>query len=323
MKKSLLWLILALMLVPVSGDIFAQDKYPARPITVIIPVAAGSMQDLVTRAMADLFPKYAGQPLVIVNKPGSGGLIGGASLATSKPDGYTLATFSSTSAVPEIVSKLRPASYTSKDVMPIANLSGWLVVLVCNNDALYKSFNEFVAYAKKNPGKMTFGHSGVGNFYWMLGMAMAKDTGIEIKDVPFSGEAEYRTALLGNHIDVAALTYGGPSRELLQTKKFRALCTFEKNRIDELPDVPTIKEVVTEFKHGTSFIGLFAPKGTPEGVIARLSEITKKIVEDPQFKENMKRIYMPIMYMDTKAFAAEVKRMGENSMTFLRENNLL
>ncbi len=323
MKKSLICLILGLMFVTVSGDLLAQDKYPERPITVIIPYPPGSMQDLVTRAMEDLFPKYVGQPLVVLNKPGSGGLIGGAALATSKPDGYTIGTFSSTQAVPEIVGKLRPASYTSGDVMPVANLSGWLVVLGCNSDAPYKSFNEFIEYAKKNAGKVTFGHSGVGNFYWMLGMAVAKDKGIELKDVPFSGESEYRTALLGNHIDIACMTYGGPSRELMKSKQFRALVTFEKNRIDELPDVPTIKEVDTDFKHGTSFIGIFAPKGTPQGIIAKLSDATKKITEDPKFKERMGNIYMPIMYMDTQAFQVEVKRMGENSMTFLREKGLL
>lgn len=323
MKKSLLWLILAIMLVPVNGDIFAQDKYPERPISIIIPYPAGSMQDLVTRAMGDVFPKYAGQPLVVVNKPGSGGLIGGAALATSKPDGYTLGTFSSTQAVPEIVKKLRPASYSADDVIPVANLSGWLVVLACNNDAPYKNFSEFLAQAKKNPGKMTFGHSGVGNFYWMLGMAMAKEAGIELKDVPFSGEAETRPALLGNHIDVAALTYGGPSRELIKSKKFRALCAFEQKRIDELPDVPTIREVVAEFKHGTSFIGVFTPKGTPQGIVAKLSETIKKITDDAQFKEKMKNIYMPIMYRDSQAFKVEVKRMGENSITFLKEKGLL
>jgi tripartite-type tricarboxylate transporter receptor subunit TctC len=323
MKKSLLWLIFVVMFVPISSDILAQEKYPDRPITAIIPYPPGSMQDLVTRAMGDLFPKYIGQPLVVSNKPGSGGLIGGAALATSKPDGYTIGTFSSTQAVPEIVAKLRKASYTSQDVLPVANLSGWLVVLGCNSDAPYKSFNEFVDFAKKNPGKMKFGHSGVGNFYWMLGMAMAKEAGIELKDVPFSGESEYRTALLGNHIDIACLTYGGPSRELIQSKKFRALVTFEKKRIDELPDVPTIKEVAAEFRHGTSFIGVFVPKGTPQQAIDKLSETTRKITEDSEFKEKMKNIYMPIMYMDAVAFRAEVKRMGENSMSFLREKGLL
>lgn len=322
MRKSLLWLILALMLVPVNGDIFAQDKYPERPVTLIIPYPPGSMNDLVMRAMADLFPKYAGQPLVILNKPGSGGLIGGAAVASSKPDGYTLGSFSSTQAMPEVVRKFRPASYSSKDVMPVANLSGWLLVLASNYDAPYKSFNEFVEYAKNNPGKLKFGHPGAGNFNWMLGTAMAKDAGIELKDVPFSGEAEYRPALLGNHIDVGVFTYGGPSRELIKSKKFRALCAFEQKRIDELSDVPTIKEAVSEFKHGTSFIGLFAPKGTPKQIIAKLSETIRKVSQDSQFKEKMNNIYMPIMYKDTDAFEAEVKRMGANSITFLEGRGL-
>lgn len=324
MKKGLLCLIFALVSVAMSGDLLAQDKYPERPITAIICNSGGSMADLVARATEDLFPKYVGQPLVVVNKPGNGGLTGGAVLATSKPDGYTIGFFSSTSAVPEIVAKLRgPAAYTSRDVMPVANVSGWLVVLACNRNAPYKTFNEFVEYAKKNPGKVTLGTSGVGNFYWMLAMAMGKDKGIELIDVPFNSEPDYRTAVLGNHVDIAVLTYGGPSRELLLSKELRALVVFEKNRFNELPDIPTIKEVDADFKHGTSFMGFFVPKGTPQGIIAKLSDATKKITEDPKFKEKMRNLYMPIMYMDTQAFQVEVKRMGENSMTFLREKGLL
>ena len=145
--------------------------------------------------------------------------------------------------------------------MPVANWSGWLVVLASRSDAPYKTFKEFIEYAKKNPGKVTFGHPGVGNRYWMLGMAMAKETGIEIKDVPFSGEAEYRAALHGGHIDIALLTYGGASRDLIKDKVFRALCAFENNRLDELPDVPTIKEVGYEYIYGSFFIGTFRAEG--------------------------------------------------------------
>jgi tripartite-type tricarboxylate transporter receptor subunit TctC len=323
MKKISLCLILALMFVVHQGEILAQDKYPERPITAIIPYPPGSMLDLCTRAMGDLFPKYIGQALVPLNKPGSGGFIGGAAVATSKPDGYTVGIFANTQAVPELLAKFRPASYSSKDVMPVANWSGWLVVLACNSDAPYKTFNEFIEYAKKNPGKVKFGHPGVGNRYWMLGMAMAKETGIELKDVPFSGESEYRTALLGNHIDIALLTYGGASRENIQSKTLRALCVFESKRIDELPDVPTIKEVGYEYIYGTLFIGTFVPKGTPEGVIAKLNEATKKVVEDPQFKEKMKNLYMPIMYMDTKTFQTDIERDKDIAVKFLKEKGLL
>lgn len=323
MKKNLLWLIFALMLVPIGSNILAQDKYPERPITAIIPYPAGSMLDLSTRAMGDLFPKYTGQSLIAVNKPGSGGFIGGAALATSKPDGYTIGIFANTQAVPETLVKFRPASYSSKDVMPVANWSGWLVVLATRSDAPYKTFNEFIEYAKKNPGKVTFGHPGVGNRYWMLGMALAKEAGIEIKDVPFDGEAEYRAALQGNHIDIALLTYGGASRDLIKDKVFRALCVVENNRIDEIPDVPTIKEVGYDSIYGCFFIGTFLPKGTPGGVIAKLSEVTRKIVEDPQFKAKMKTINMPIWYMDTKTFQANIERDDVIIRKFFKEKGLL
>lgn len=323
MKKSLFWVFFVFVFFTINGNILAQDKYPERPVTMIIGYPGGSVIDLVARAMEDVFRKYTGKPLVIQNKPGSGGLVGGAEVANAKPDGYTIGFFAVTQSCPECLGKLKPATYSQNDVIPLVGITAQYAVFACNANAPYKSFKEFIAYAKKNPGTLKFGHTGVGNRYWMLGMAMAKEAGIDVIDIPYNGSGELVTALLGNHIDVAILVYGGLAHELLQSNKLRPLCAFEHNRIGDLPDVPTIREVVSEFKHGTSFVGVYVPKGTPQGVTVRLTEVMKQITEDSQFKERMKKLVMPIIYQDTKTFQAEMKLMKERTIDMLNEKGLI
>lgn len=323
MKRGMLWFGLALLWVAIGGEVLAQENYPQRPITGIVNFPQASMSELCARAMSDMFPKYVGQPLIVVCKPGSAGLIAGAALANSKPDGYTVGILTNVAASPDFLAKMRPASYSSKDIMPVANMSGFLITLCCNSDAPYKTYDEFIQYAKKNPGKIKFGSNGPGTPYWMLGQALAKENGLEFKDVPFSGEPEFRTALLGNHIDLALLTYGGVSREEIRAKSLRALCTYEYNRLEELPDVPTLKELGIHFAYTPLFIGIFVPRGTPQGIIDKLSEGMRKMSVDPQFKEKMNNLYMPIKYMDTKTFKEEVKKDAESSINFMREKGLL
>jgi tripartite-type tricarboxylate transporter receptor subunit TctC len=198
-----------------------------------------------------------------------------------------------------------------------------VIILCCNSDAPYKTFNEFIQYAKKSPRKLLFGSIGKGTRYWMLGMALAREAGFELNDIPFNGEIEYRTALLGKHIDLALMTYGAGTRQYIQSGAIRVLCTFETQRLEELPDVPTAKELGYAYKYSPLFIGAFVPKGTPQGIIAKLSGAIAKLPGDSEFKEQMKKVYLPIRYVDTKAFQAEIKSDVETSEKFFKELGVL
>ena len=305
-----------------TGVAWAQDKYPERPIQVVIPYSPGGSLDLAARALVNPMAKVLGQPLIPLNKPGAGGFIGGGYLVNSKPDGYTVGIFANTQAIPEVLAKLRPATYSSKDLQPVANWSGWLVILVVRNDAPYKTFKEFVEFGKKSPTPLRFGHPGVGNSYWQVGLAIAKETGIKLKEMPYNSEGEYLPALLGNHIDVGVMTYGGSIREHVQAKTLRVLCTFEKKRLDELPDVPTVDELGFRYDFGDFIIGNFLPKETPRNIVVKLSEATKKVTEDPDFKAKMKNLNMPIHYVDTKEFEALLERNMRIRAEFLKEKGL-
>lgn len=302
---------------------WAQEKYPERPVQAILPYSPGGPGDLTPRLLSDFMTKQLGQPVVPLNKPGSGGFIAGGYVAAAKPDGYTIGMFANTQAAPEVLAKFRPASYSSKDLVPAVNFSGWLVTLTVRADSPFKSFKEFVEYAKSNPGKLRFGHPGVGNRYWIAGMALADELGIKMKEIPFNSEGEYLTALLGGHIDVSVMTYGGSAREHILAKTLRVLCVFEEKRIEELPDVPTVKELGHQSTYGDLFIGIFAPKGTSPGIISRLADATTKVIENPEFVQGMKRLNMPIKYMNTKDFESFISKDSALVTKFLKEKGYI
>ena len=300
---------------------WAQAEYPERPVSIILPYPPGDPGDLAPRLFSEFITKQLGQPFTALNKPGSGGLIAGGNVANAKPDGYTIGMFANTQAGPEVLAKFRPASYSSKDLVPIASFSGWLVTLVVKSDAPYKSFKEFVEYGRKNPGKLRFGHTGVGNRYWIAGIALADELGIQMKEIPFSGEVEYMTALLGGHIDVILLTYYGSARENILAKNLRMLAVFEESRLEELPEVPTLNELGYQ-SYGNLFIGLFAPKGTPASIVAKLDAATTKVIENPEFKSGMKNLSMPIKHMNTKQFESFISDDMKLVTKFLKDKGL-
>jgi tripartite-type tricarboxylate transporter receptor subunit TctC len=144
-----------------------------------------------------------------------------------------------------------------------------------------------------------------------------------MKEIPYNSEGEYLTALLGNHIDVAVMTYGGSTREHVQAKTLRVLCTFEEKRLEELPDVPTVKELGYRSTYGDLFIGTFVPKGTPQNIVVKLADATRKAVETAEFTEKMKMLNMPIKYMNTRDFEAFIEKDTELVKKFLKEKGQL
>jgi tripartite-type tricarboxylate transporter receptor subunit TctC len=322
MFKRLIPLFLAALLV-CGGAVWAQDKYPERAVEAIIPYAPGSALDLGGRVMLDIMQKILGQPFVPINKPGAGGYLGGMQLVKSKPDGYTIGIFANTQAIPEVLAKIRPASYSSKDLQPVANFSGWRVILAVNSDSPFKTLNDLVDYGKKNVGQLRFGHVGVGNSYWQVGVALAKEMGFQIKEMPYNGEGESLAALLGNHIDYAIMTYSGSTRENIRAKKLRVLCTFERNRMEEQPDVLTNKELGLTYDFGDFIIGTFLPKGTPKAIVAKLSEATKTVTESAEFKQRMGNLNMPIWFLDTADFEKLLVKNIVVRTDFLKAKGLL
>src|SRR5919197_6705510 len=304
-----LMLLIALTLGGVAAA--AEDKYPSKPITMIVPFPPGGVADIVGRPLAAEMEKSLRQPVVMVNKPGAGGAVGMAAVAKAPPDGYTiLMGLSSISIFPvsdRINGKAPP--YELDDFAPIALVTADPTVLVVRADGPYKTLKDFVDAAKKSPGKINFSSSGV---YGTLHVAMeifADAAGIRLYHVPYQGGGPALTALLGGQVEALA---SGPSAAMAQIKggKVRALAVWGDKRLASMPDVPSMKELGYD---ATFYIwsGLFAPAATAQPVMTALREAVKRTVEDAEFKEAMDKVETPIAYLDAPQFKAFLDRDAE------------
>ncbi len=314
MRYLLRLFLAALAALPLLAQ--AQETYPTRPITMVVPFPPGGVADLTGRPTAQAMEKALKQPVVVANKPGAGGATGMAAVATGKPDGYTLLmALSSISIIPE-ADKLfgRQPAYQMSQLAPVALISADPTVLVVRAESPWKTLKEFVEDAKKRPGALTFSSSGV---YGTLHMAMemfAHSAGIKMRHVPFTGAGPAVTALLGGHVDAVA---SGPSAVISHIKagKLRVLASWGTTRLTSLPDVPTFKELGYKDVEFYIWSGVFAPAGTPAPVMKTLRDAARQSVQDPDFKKTMEKIETPVQYLDAPEFQkfwdADAKRLAE------------
>jgi tripartite-type tricarboxylate transporter receptor subunit TctC len=308
--------LFALVLVAVTAGPAAAQEYPSRPITVIAPFPPGGVADLTARPVAAALEKVLKNPVGVVNKTGAAGAVGMQHVATSKPDGYTLLlALSSISIIPE-ADKLfgRQPAFTVDQFAPIALISADPTILVVRAESPWKSAKEFIDDAKKRPGQISFSSSGV---YGTLHMAMellSHAAGIKMRHVPFGGAGPAMNAILGGHVDALA---SGPAVVLPHIKagKLRALAGWGDKRVAALPDIPTFKELGYPGAEFYIWAGVFAPKGTPEPVLAKLRDATRTAVADPDFKSAMDKLETPIAFKQgtefQQFFDADAKRLAE------------
>jgi tripartite-type tricarboxylate transporter receptor subunit TctC len=286
----------------VAVEVFAQEKYPDRPITIVAPFPPGGVADLTARPVAAALEKALHNPVVVVNKTGAAGAVGMSFVANSKPDGYTLLmALSSISIIPE-ADKLfdRKPAYTTDQLVPIALISADPTIFVVNASRPWKTVKEFVDDAKKRPGEIAYSSSGV---YGTLHMAMEMLThaaAMQLKHVPYSGAGPALTAILGGHVDTLA---SGPAVVIPHIKagKLRPLAGWGAKRVAALPNVATFKELGYDIEFYI-WAGLFAPRGTPPGVMKTIRAAVKQAVDSAEFKSAMDKIQTPIAYLDAPEF---------------------
>src|SRR3990172_2254772 len=280
----------------------AQDAYPTKPVTMIVPFPPGGVADIVGRPPAAAMEKTVKQAVVVVNRTGAGGAVGMAAVAKATPDGYTiLMALSSISIFPvsDRINGKTPA-YEMKEFAPIALVTADPTVLVVRADGPCKTLKDFVDAAKANPGKINYSSSGV---YGTLHVAMeifANAAGIRLFHVPYQGGGPAVTALLGGQVEALA---SGPSAAIGQIKggKMRALASWSTQRLALLPDLPTFKELGYDAEFYI-WAGVFAPAATPAPIVARLREAVRNAVSDPDFRGAMEKVATPIAYLDAPEF---------------------
>ncbi len=294
----------------------AQEAYPSRAITIISPFPPGGASEVVTRPLAAAMEPLIKQPLVIETKAGAAGQVGAQVVAAAKPDGYTLLShITSISGFAEVDRLFgRPVKFTNADFIPIARVVADPCVLVVNDRQPYKTLQELVEDARKRPNQIIFSSSGLyGALHIPLALFAMAAGGLKMRHLPTAGGGPALTALLGNNSQVLASSI---SAALAQIKagKARPLAMFGAERAKSLPDVPTMKELGYNVEYYL-WVGLFAPKGTPDAIITYLRDNIKKAAQSPQFATALTNLGQDLAYLDQPEFKAfwdaDTKRIEE------------
>jgi tripartite-type tricarboxylate transporter receptor subunit TctC len=264
----------------------AEAAFPSKALTLVVPFSAGGTTDILARVVGQYMSKDLGQPVIIDNRAGAGGNIGAQMVARAAPDGYTILMGTvGTHAINQSLYK-KMAFDPIKDFAPISRVALVPNLLVSNPSQPFKTVKEMIAYAKANPGKLTFASSGSGSSIHLSGEMFQQMAGVEMQHIPYKGSAPAITDLLGGQ--TAVMFDNMPSAiGHVRAGKLRAIAVTTPNRSPALPNVPTIAESGVPGYSATSWFGILAPAGTPAPVIARLNASILKALADPEVKKKL------------------------------------
>lgn len=298
----------------------AAEKFPSKPIELVVPFAAGGSTDVLARLVAKFAPKYFDKPLVVVNKPGGGGVTGTEGVVRSKPDGYSLF-LGYGSGHDLVMPHFQKLPYkTFEDLLPVCRLSVHSVAMINRADAPYKNLKEFIEWGKKKD-QVTASVSTKAGSVDITFQALGKAAGLKIVTVPFRGGADAVTAIVGGQTDTGG---NHPSEVIshIKAKRLIPIAVALEQRDPAIPDVPTFKELGYNVVTVGSVKGVAAPKGTPPEVISYLSDRFKKVCEDPEFIKAMKDIGQPVMYQGPAEFGRYLKDGFEQYGNLIKEFNI-
>lgn len=321
-KFLALWCIRALavalpLLGASVGPSHAQD-FPSRPLKIIVPFPAGGLADQVSRLVGAEMGRTLGQPVVVENRPGTGGLVGMEAAARSDPDGYTLI-YSSAAAI--VTGPLmRPSRKFVDELEPVGHIGNVPIVLVARAGFPARTVQELVAHATANPGKVTYGSSGVGSSPHLIGEYFKSTAGIDMLHVPYAGDQPIMVALLGGHLDIGIVS-AGAAAEHIRAGKLRGLALTGSQRTPLLKDTPTVAESGYPGFAADSFGGFHTRAGTPKPYLAKLTAAMKDAVRQPDVREHLERLsvipvgagadqYGDLVRSETNKWAKLIRQFG-------------
>src|ERR1700712_4520655 len=271
-------LALALAAILLAAPCLAQD-YPTRPVRIIVPFGAGGPADVAARLVGNILQEKFGQPFVVENRPGAGGVIGTVEAAKAVPDGYTLLMMSNTQTANESLIPQRKYELM-RDLLPIAPVNYSDLVIVVHPQVAAKTLQEFIALAKSQPGKLNYASSGQGTPYHMAGELFKTMAGIDVVHVPYRNSGEARSGVIGGQVQmmIDAVTAMAPN---VAENQVRALATTGTTRSTVLANVPTVIEAGIGGYEATIWLGLMAPAGTPKPIIDKLNAAVNAAVKRP------------------------------------------
>ena len=295
-------LSLVIVLGVASGPAPAQEKFPNRPITILLGYPPGGSTDTTARAIAPVLERIFGQPVVIVNRPGAAAKVGTHLVAIAPPDGYTVTVATTQLSLLPAVDQLfdRPPPFTRDQFAPVALLSADPSILFANTNQPWKTFQEMINDARKRPGEIIYASGGLYGTTHLAIEIVLKATGTKMRHLPTAGGGPALTAVLGNHASLLAAhpAVGGPQA---RAGKLHPLGAMGAKRVASMPDVPTLKELGVDAEY-YQWNGLFTQAKVPEPIITIWRQAVAMAVKDPQFIEAMAKVGSGIEYLDRDAF---------------------
>jgi tripartite-type tricarboxylate transporter receptor subunit TctC len=301
-------LLLSLGIALAPSALRAADAWPTRPITLIVPYGAGGYTDLVARLTAHYVETALGQPVIVENRPGAGGIVGAQAVVNAAPDGYVFCVCSIGAISVAPFDPNQKVGYDPvADLAPVGIVSSIAQVVIVKKSLPVTSMAELVAYAKANPDKLNYSSSGAGGLTHYSVELFKVRTGITAVHVPFKGGAPATTAVIAGDVDFAFanMTDGLPQ---VQSGVVRGLAVTSLKRSPYLPDLPTIAELMLPGFLAESWNGIMAPSRTPEPIVRRLSEILIKMADDPAFKEAMRKAGADTVKTTPAQFRAQIQQ---------------
>jgi len=306
--KHLAGLALSLGIALAPSMLLAQDSWPARPITFVVPYGAGGYTDLVGRLTARYVEKALGKPVIVDNRAGAGGIVGTQAIANAAVDGYMFCVCSIGAISIAPFDPNQKVGYDPlRDLAPVGIVSSISQVVIVNKDLPVKTLAEFVSYAKANPSKLNYGSSGAGGLtHYSVELFQAR-TGIKVVHIPFKGGAPSTAAVVSGEVDFsfANITDALPQ---VQAGSVRGLAVTSLERSPHLPDLPTVHEAVLPDFVVETWNGIMAPSKTPEPIIRRLSETLIMMADDPEVKDIMRKAGADIVKTTAEQYRAQIVR---------------
>ena len=309
MKNSLVVLLVLVIMLSAVGTIFA--AYPERSVKIIIPWSVGGMTDVLTRPIAKWLEDYFDVPFVVENKPGGSGIIGSLLIENAVADGYVFGTTSMSTVSAQYVSPVYPKM---ENVEPLAQAITIPATVTVNADSPWKTLDEYISYAKANPGKIRNSNSGIGASAHISAIVFEDKAGIELNHIPYLAYAEAVVALLGGHVDSTNIPLPDVAPHI-EAGKLRMLAIASNERHPDFPDVPTLKELGIDVVMG-NYSGFVAPKGITKEQIKVLEEGIGKALQDPEIRNFLIGAGFQPVYLNAEEFAKKIKDT-EDSLDYL------
>ena len=290
----------------IPGFVSAQEKYPTKPINFIIGYPAGGTTDVCARPLVAAASKILGQPVIVVNKPGGASVIAVATLKNEKPDGYTIGILPSGAVLSQ---HMRKVPYDSaKDFTPIVQYAVYLYGLVVKPDSPWKTFKEFIDYAKANPGKIRYSTAGPGTPQHLVMERLARKEKIKWTHIPFEGGPPAIANLLGGHVEASSQTTEW--KKNVEAGTLRLLAVYGEKRMIDFPNVPTLLELGYNII-APSLICVVGPKGLSPQIVEILHGAFKKAMEDPDFIKMGRQLDQPVIYRGPQELGKHLVDMNE------------